>query len=339
MFLFRKPVFVILLISVVLANCSTKYPPLDLELLSSLGETKRGGFQEGVDLNKLLIAEDSSNINAWIGLAESHIILHLFGYVSREEAIPEARDAYRHALKLDGENSRLISLEGKINLLDWKWEDARVSFQRAIKADPHNLDARHWYCLYLAAMGQLDAALTQSDTIKTMDPAGAYNIGRGSILYFARQNEELKELMIETIQADTSVAWGYDWLGMAYIEMEDYDQSVETYYKAFELSDGTVEVGAGLGHALGLAGDVEKARQMADFYSQKSKDHYLPSVQRAFIHIGLGEHDEAITLLQQAYSENSWFLVFIQVEPWYDPIRGDERFESLIRKMEFPSFE
>jgi tetratricopeptide (TPR) repeat protein len=205
-------------------------------------------------------------------------------------------------------------LEGMLDMLDWKWKEAEEAFQNSIASDPGNLKARHWYSLYLSAMGQFDLAMAQSDTITTLDPLGQYLIGRGSLLYFARRNEEFKELMIKVVAMDTW-AWGYDWLGMAYVELKEYEKAIETYFKAFELSDGTVEVGAGLGHALGMAGEYETAKQMARFYAMKSEDHYLPPVQRSFIHIGIGEYDRAIELLEQGFKERSWFLIFIQSEP------------------------
>lgn len=124
---------------------------------------------------------------------------------------------------------------------------------------------------------------------------------------------------------------------MAYIELKDYDNSLDTYFKAFELSDGLVEVGAGLGHALGLAGEDALAKEMADYYTQMAKSRYLPQMQRAFIHIGIGEYDEAITLLEEAYEEKSWFLIFMAVEPWLDPLRGNPRFKALQQKMNYPS--
>jgi tetratricopeptide (TPR) repeat protein len=123
---------------------------------------------------------------------------------------------------------------------------------------------------------------------------------------------------------------------MAYIEQKDYKNSLDTYFKAFELSDGTVEVGAGLGHALGLAGEYELAKQMADYYHEAAKTNYLPHMQRAFIHIGIGEYDEAIALLEEAYEQKSWFLIFMAVEPWLDPLREDERFIKLTTKMQYP---
>ena len=62
----------------------------------------------------------------------------------------------------------------------------------------------------------------------------------------------------------------------------------------------------------------------------------MPPVQRAYIHIGIGEYDEAIRLLEQAFGETSWFLAFMKVEPWLDPIRDDRRFADILRRMEFP---
>lgn len=81
-------------------------------------------------------------------------------------------------------------------------------------------------------------------------------------------------------------------------------ETIPAAQTAFELSDGTVEVGGGLGHALGDAGYYDLAKQMADSYSLEAQDHYLPPVQRAFIHIGMDDYEMAIQLLEQAYEEN-----------------------------------
>lgn len=308
----------------------------DEQILASMGSKIKTGYTDAVNYLNALIQQDSANAELYIGLAETQITIYIFGFSSRQETLPEARAAYQRALELDPESSAIKTLEGMLFMLDWKWEEAEEAFQKAILLDYTNLKARHWYSLYLSAMLRFDEAMAQSDTISTMDPEGNYMIGRGSLLYFARRNQELKKLMIEVVEKDTSVAWGYDWLGMAYIELREYQNSIDTYFKAFRLSDGTVEVGGGLGHALGLAGEYKVAKQMADFYELLAKDHYLPPVQRAFIHIGIEEYSEALRLLEQAYDEHSWFLAFIQAEPWYDPLHHDPRFDRLVEKMNFP---
>ena len=327
--------FILLVLLLISCSPGEKYM-LDEEVLASMGGDVKSGFSQMADNYRSRVRLDSADLEALIGLAETEITIYIFGFSSREETVPAAREAYYMARSLDSTSSAIRKLEGMLAILDWRWDDARDALEASIQADPQNLNARHWYSLYLSINRRFDEAMAQSDTIATMDPAGFYLIGRGSLLYFARRNEELKNLMIEVIEKDTSVAWGYDWLGMAYCELEDFENSVTTYFKAFELSEGTVEVGGGLGHALGLAGAYEPAKQMADFYSLQSDNHYLPPVQRAFIHIGIGEYDEAISLLEQAYEENSWFLAFMQAEPWLDPLRDDPRFDQIMEKMGFP---
>ncbi len=309
---------------------------LNPEILSSLGNKFKTDFTQSAKDFETQIAEDPTNIEALIGLAETNIIIYIFGFTARDETIPAAKVALEKAKKLDSLNSRVLAVSGKLNFLGWNWEESKMDFEAAIKADPKNLDARHWYSLWLSAMGRSDKAMIQSDTIMTMDPGGDYLIGRGSLLYFEHRFEELKQLMLTTIEDDPAVPWGYDWLGMAYNGLDEHEDAIETYYEAFELSDGTVEVGGGLGHALGLAGEYDLAKEMADYYAVAAQDHYLPQVQRAFIHLGIGEYDEAIKLLEEAYQAKSWFIIFMQIEPWYDPIRKDKRFMDIMSRMEFP---
>lgn len=327
--------FFILLITLISCQPTNKYE-LDKDILTALGKKHRVAYEDLAEEYKERIIRDSTDTEAMYGLAEAEIILYIFGFTSRDETIPIARKALHEAGKYDTTSSSFFTISGMISLLDWDWENSKVFFEKAIAVDSANLGARHWLSLYYSAMGDFDSAMEQSDIITPMDTADNFRIGRGSLYYFAQRNEELKQLMLEEVNERPDIAWGYDWLGMAYCELKDFESSIETYFKAFKLADGTVEVGGGLGHALGLGGEYKLAKQMADYYTVAAKTNYLPPVQRSFIHIGIEEYDEALTLLEQAYEENSWFLVFIQIEPWYDPIKDNPRFQALIDKMNFP---
>lgn len=323
---------------VLLISCNSNEEwSLNHEVMTSLGTKYKIEFGELAKSYETEIEKDSMNTEAYIGLAESHVLLYVFGYVSRDMSIPKAKIAFESASKLDSLSSNVHKMAGILSFLDWRWKDSKISLLRAINKDPKNLNARHWYSLWLSAMGRFDEAMAQSDTIATMDIAGDYLVGRGSLLYFQYRFEEMKPLMLENIAKNPSIPWGYDWLGMAYNGLGEHKDALRTYFKAFELSDGTVEVGAGLGHALGQAGENELAKQMADYYTMAAKENYLPPCQRSFIHLSIGEHDKALDLLEQAYNEQSWFLIFIQIEHWYDPIRTNPRFIEIMNKMNFPS--
>ena len=331
-----KTTFTLLILSFVLACSHQKEQRIDPEILASLGTKYKNEFLETAQSFEAKIAADPNNIDAYLGLADSYVLLFIFGYLARDIPLEKAKAAHKKALELDSTDSDVLRMSGVLSFLDWQWEDARVAFQKAIQTDPKNLNARHWYSLWLTAMGRFDEAMAQSDTISAMDSAGDHLIGRASLLYFQYRFEEMKPLTLKNIEQHPEIPWGYDWLGMAYNGLEEHEDAKKTYFKAFELSGGTVEVGAGLGHALGHAGETELAKHMAEYYATAAEDNYLPPVQRSFIHLGIGEYEEAIKLLEQAYAEQSWFLIFIQVEHWYDPIRKDARFIDIMNRMGFP---
>lgn len=313
---------------------------MDLSKLPAMGNHYQELYSRSIADFETQVAHDSGNVSALLGLSELQVYLYIFGLSSRESTIPKAKQAFERLWALDSLSAEAHAMAAIISFLDWNWSEARRHFEKAIHLNPQDPKSRHWFALFLTATtGSLVEAMLQSDTIMSLDPSGDYQVGRGSLLYFGRRNEELRDLMLQTIAQDSTVPWGYDWLGMAYNELGDYENSIETYQKAFTLSDGLVEVGGGLGHTLGLAGKLESAKEMADYYSASASDYYLPQVQRAFIHIGMGEYERAIELLQEAYEAKSWFLIFLKVEPWYDPIRDDPRFRELVRKMEFPNWE
>ncbi len=328
--------YTLIIFTMISCGTSTEQSQLNDNILKSLGHKYKLEFGELTTLYEEQLKEDSINVSAYVGLAESKVLLYVFGYIPREECMPRAWQTYEVANALDSLNSDVRKLAGILHYLDWNWIPAEREFKTAIKLNSSNLNARHWYSLWLMSMNKVEESMAQSDTIMSMDTDHNYRIGRASIYYFRHMYEEMKTLMLDEIEDDPSVPWAYDWLGMAYNGLEEHDQALETYFKAFELSDGTVEVGAGLGHALGEAGEVDLAKKMADYYAEASKNNYLPYCQRSFIHISIGEHDQALELLEQAYENKSWFLIFMQIEHWYDPIRDDDRFQLILNKMQYP---
>ena len=81
----------------------------------------------------------------------------------------------------------------------------------------------------------------------------------------------MKSLKLYEIFNDPSTSWAYDWLGMANNGLEEHDQALDTAFNAFELSNGTLEIGAGLGHVIGEAGEINQAKK----YSIPRRTKYL----------------------------------------------------------------
>ena len=70
-----------------------------------------------------------------------------------------------------------------------------------------------------------------------------------------------------------------------------------------------------------------------------AEKYYIPPVQIAFVHAGLGELKKVFELFEKAYIERSWELVFIREEPWFDNLHSDPRFMDLVNRLQFPEKE
>jgi serine/threonine-protein kinase len=57
----------------------------------------------------------------------------------------------------------------------------------------------------------------------------------------------------------------------------------------------------------------------------------------AVAHTGLGESTAAIEWLERAYAERDWLVCVLKTDPIFDPLRGDPRFQDLLRRINFPA--
>jgi tetratricopeptide (TPR) repeat protein len=240
------------------------------------------------------------------------------------------------AVEINNKIDKAHTALGIMKLSEWDWKGAEQEFKIAIKLSPENPDAHHWYALYLSAIGKHEQALksSQHSLSLSMDPYS--DIGYGSILYFAHQFDQMVELLEETVKKTPNYAPSFDWLGMAYLQLKQFDKSIEAYRRAVELSDGLAEIKAGLGHAYGMAGRKEEARKVLNELNSLAEKYYIPPVQIAYVAASLDEIDETFELLEKAYIERTWDLVFIREEPWFDDFHSLPRFVDLLKRIQFP---
>lgn len=297
----------------------------------------RVAFEHLADSFQTRIEQDPRDASAFAGLAEAQCTLWCFGFAPRALALPPARSAAQRALELDPRLAAAHTALGIVRLCDWDWTGAEQAFRKAVEIDPADPKAHHWYALFLAALGETDQALHHASQAERLAPESAgFKIGKGAVLYFGHRFEAMRDQMSQTVALAPDNAWAHDWLGMAYVQLQDCEKAVETYERAVDLSDRTAEVLAGLGHAYGICGLETKAREVVAELAAYAEKWYVPSVQRSYVHFGLGETDEGFALLERAFTEKSWELVFLREEPWFDAFRADARFKDLERRMRLP---
>lgn len=122
-------------------------------------------------------------------------------------------------------------------------------------------------------------------------------------------------------------------LGMSYAHAGRHADAIAEFERYLEGPRRRHVMVAVLGHTYALAGQVDRARSILAELRAVHTSEGSTVAGRAYIHVGLGELDEAVDLFEQAYEMHEGLLVFLKVEPMVDPLRSHPRFTAPLSRL------
>jgi serine/threonine-protein kinase len=294
-------------------------------------------FQEAID-------RDPGYARAHAGLADSYVLLGVYGIRPPAEVMPKAKATASRAL----EEAADASIAGQADtglaavyttlgcveaVYEWSWEKAERHFREAIERDPKYPTAHHWYATNcLVPMRRFEEAAREIRIAQESDPLSpAIQTSLGLVHYFAGRFEEAAAALRQTLETDAGFAMAHFFLGQAYMRMERADDALAALGNASRLSPGSAEFRAGLGNACALAGQTDRARRILEELKQRRRERYVSAALIAEVHAGLGETEEALSWLGEAERERSPELCWIGVRPAFSRLRTQPRFVELVR--------
>jgi serine/threonine-protein kinase len=90
-----------------------------------------------------------------------------------------------------------------------------------------------------------------------------------------------------------------------------------------------------LGYAYAAAGKQAEAQKILAELNEMSKQAYVSPYDLATLYVGLGDKNRAIEQLNRAYDDRAGWIIYLKVEPIFDPLRSDPRFAELLSRMKF----
>ncbi len=281
------------------------------------------------------VSADPGYALAHAGLADAHMILGVYHDVPPLQAYPRAKAAAERALEIDPTMAEAHATLGDLSIhFDWDWDAARYHLERAIDLEPGYATAHHWYGEYLTVMGRNDDGLASSIRARELDPLSPIiSTFVGWHVYQSRDFEGAIERFREALEIDPEFAWAHYYIGMAHLQVGQTDAAVQSLEKARTLYPQQLIV-ATLAFAYAQVGRVEDAGNILVDLEAREEQSYVTPYVYAVIAIGLGETDYALDLLERAYDERSGWLYLLKIEPLWDPLRGNERFDLLLEKMD-----
>ena len=279
---------------------------------------------------------DPENSRARAGLAMIFLLLGQSpnDVLSPSQSVPLAREAAQKALQNDAKNADAYCVLGNIaQSYDHDMPAAERFFKTAIELDPANVTAHEWYGYFLTVNNRLPEALQQTKLALELDPASPLlqNV-RGEIYYYKRDFDACLQQELKTLEQSPSFLYPRIWLASAYREKKMYKEALNEFDLARKQSNDSPALLGLYGHALAIAGDKAGAQQVLAKLEQSSTIRYVPALYFAAVYTGLGDKEQTFHWLEKAFNEQDDRLVYLGVDPIADPLRGDPRFQQLMKR-------
>jgi serine/threonine-protein kinase len=221
---------------------------------------------------------------------------------------------------------------------DWDWPGAQQQFQRAIALAPQESSAHQLYGWYLTAVGRPVEAQAEMSRMLESGSGNSFSLwGLGMSFYFAREYEKSVEQCRRAIAAEPKSHWPHLLLGWTYVQQDRFEEGIVEFEEASRLFDRNPQVLAAIGYAYAKSGQRAAAQKVLAGLSETAKGRYVSPYDVATIHAGLGDREEALNWLERAYEERcGWLAWWLKVDPKFDPLHGDARFQNLLTRIGLP---
>jgi serine/threonine-protein kinase len=284
---------------------------------------------KAIDLFQQAVAGDAGFARPYAGMADAYLILGFSGAMKTSDALPKAVAAANHALEL---NPTLcephVSIGAIQALYHWNWAESEREFRRALELNAASPAHTYYALLCLTPVGRFDEALREARLAVQTDPLSREaNSALGVIHYYRREYANAIDALKKTLDLDPAFPEARAELASAYEVNGRFADALAEAKKIEEL--GAVERGEHhRARIQARMGNAEAARKILAG-SCKSASH----VSCAATQLALGNRDEAFVELQKAVPEHDNHLIWLRVDPMFDPLKNDPRFLAILKQI------
>jgi serine/threonine-protein kinase len=293
-------------------------------------------LEKGIRFFQKAIEIDPNYALAYVGISDSYHLLASYGVLPPQHAFPKATEAALKALEIDNTLGEAHTSLANVKLFyEWDWPAAEREFKRAIQLNPYYNRTHEWYAVYLAITNKIEEAIAEMKRAVELEPLSiSSQTGIGRHLYFAKKFDQAIKQFHRALELDPYCFYAHAYLGQTYIMKSKYPEAITHFEKAVAITGGK-EAGSlcGLGYVYGISGKKEEALRILEKLRILAKQMYIRPTYIAAIYIGLGDNDKAFQWLDKAYRVRCDWLINLQIEHMFDPIRKDPRFVELVKKV------
>jgi serine/threonine-protein kinase len=264
------------------------------------------------------------------GLSPEEVSTRFLEYAQKAIELDEALGSDHHQLAM-------IKLFG-----EWDWSGAEEELKRAMELTPNSSAAYDSYCQFLWAMGRTEESVAAGERAVEFDPLSHFaNCDLAWAYYYDHRHDEATEQVQKTTELFGPACPYHSELGIrltieqtAIGEGEYEGLIAELERRIVAMPENRVRTVALLVYVYAKSGQHEQALEIVRTLREQATEEFVDPSHLASVHAALGDKDGALRLLEQAYQRRSFVLLnTIKIDPLYDPLREDPRFQDVLRRM------
>jgi DNA-binding winged helix-turn-helix (wHTH) protein/TolB-like protein/Tfp pilus assembly protein PilF len=295
-------------------------------------DEKMSALEKSAEYYQRAIELDPNFATAYIGLEQVYAVG--FPPLTARQRILKARELALTALKVDPTlGEAYATLAATKYRLDWDWAGAEEDYKRAVELSPGDAFTHSKYGAFLVSQGRAGEGIPHIERAYEIDPT---SIGVGYLLgvhlVYARRYAEAIDRFNNLLVLNPNLPTAYSGLGFAYESQGKHAEAIEALEKAVKLQGdpGSSAMWGWLGQAYALTGRrADALKAISELEKLQGRD---PWGGEAIVYAGLGDKDRAFDCLDKSVEEHEWWAFFLKVDPGFDSLRSDPRFDELIRR-------
>ena len=277
--------------------------------------------------------QDPAYADAYAGYAEAQSLLMILGGVPTAEGLPSARAALERALALDDASPGAHAASGNVaHCFEWDWQGANTALRRALELDPRHVNALIYVAATQQNLGQVEESIDAGMRVLELDPLSpATNLQIGRAQLAARRPAAALRPLQSALEILPDFILPRVALGEALLMLGRTSDAVAAFRQAAAIAP-TLALGD-LVRGLAAVGEGREARSVLAQLLALDDSGRLPPLSLACAYAGLGDADAAFSWLDRGFAARTSLMVTVKMWPGLDPIRGDPRFDDLLRRM------
>lgn len=296
-------------------------------------ENTMAGYTDSMRYFRQALDVDPNYALAYCGIADSYGMVAIT--MPGREAWKKSKEMVEKALALEPNLAEAHFSLGLALASAFDWKGAESAHRRALQLNPNLALAHDQLWWILCNLGRFDAGFPHSQRALELEPLSNFlTASQGLGLYLVRRYDESLVLTKRASDLQPTDPFAHWFRGFALIGKGLLIEAISEFKRARELDDVSWFYG-GIGLAMGLSGDRAGAEQMLRDIEVLAQQRFVPAGVRMNVYLGLGEKEKALDWLEKAFEEQDSVCWYLKVDPIYDPLRGEPRFQALLKKAGF----